>query len=354
MKNNTTNHILFKELVDNAFDFLERAISEFETQPKYSVVHFSTALELILKARLVHEHWSLIVEGVPNIRSFTKGDFRSINFKDIIPKIEGVLSETIDKTVKDAFKKISEHRNQMVHFFHEIDNSKKKEKLNEIAIEQSLAWYHLQQLLMKWEPIFSDYNTRIDLMVYKMRNHTSYLQAVYQQILPQIENDKKSGKRYFNCDSCGLEASLQHNIHEKISEAECRICSHNMFLINMSCVACEAIIEFSNDNFPGYRCQECQEKVTIDDIKHFFNTNPATYDDTEVIVMNCALCTGSDTVVQYNNVYFCANCFHYEKEIAVCQSCHEGQLAGGKLEDSYVYGCEHCDGQGNRLTYEPE
>ena len=39
-------------LVENAIDFLNQAADELANNPKYSVIHFYTAVELLLKARL--------------------------------------------------------------------------------------------------------------------------------------------------------------------------------------------------------------------------------------------------------------------------------------------------------------
>ena len=49
---------IFESLTRNAFDFLERGIAEFDASPKYSVIHFCAAVEMLLKARLLKEHWS--------------------------------------------------------------------------------------------------------------------------------------------------------------------------------------------------------------------------------------------------------------------------------------------------------
>ncbi|HSH26283.1 MAG TPA: hypothetical protein VK972_00705 [Wenzhouxiangella sp.] len=35
-------------LSESAFDFLERSVEEIKAHPKYSVIHFATAVELIL------------------------------------------------------------------------------------------------------------------------------------------------------------------------------------------------------------------------------------------------------------------------------------------------------------------
>ena len=51
-----SQHDIFDSLARNAFDFLERGIGEFDKTPKYSVIHFCAAVEMLLKARLMKEH----------------------------------------------------------------------------------------------------------------------------------------------------------------------------------------------------------------------------------------------------------------------------------------------------------
>jgi hypothetical protein len=69
-------------LIKNALDFLKHAIDDFSTHPKHSVINFYTAVELFLKARLLEEHWSLIVVKDPDRRKFEAGDFISVTFEE--------------------------------------------------------------------------------------------------------------------------------------------------------------------------------------------------------------------------------------------------------------------------------
>jgi hypothetical protein len=70
-------HDVFDSLARNAFDFLEREIVEFDQASKYSVIHLYAAVEMLLKARLMREHWSLIVSKPEqaNLAKFMAGDF---------------------------------------------------------------------------------------------------------------------------------------------------------------------------------------------------------------------------------------------------------------------------------------
>ena len=56
-------------LLDNGMDFLKKAQTEFATSPTHSIVSFWTAVELLLKVPLAHEHWSLVCSGKKIIRS---------------------------------------------------------------------------------------------------------------------------------------------------------------------------------------------------------------------------------------------------------------------------------------------
>lgn len=64
--------IEFVNLVGNGFDFLKKSMQEFDKEPKFSVIHFYSALELFLKARFpLREHWTLFSRGQ------TKGTWRA-------------------------------------------------------------------------------------------------------------------------------------------------------------------------------------------------------------------------------------------------------------------------------------
>jgi hypothetical protein len=71
---------LFDELVLNAIDFAQRSVKEVKRSPKYSMIHFSSALELFLKARLLREHWSLVVSRpeTASLVTFRSGQFHSV------------------------------------------------------------------------------------------------------------------------------------------------------------------------------------------------------------------------------------------------------------------------------------
>jgi len=90
---------LFDSLMTNAFDFLSKSIEEFDENPKYSLVNFYSAIELLLKARLLYDHWSMVVAKGSDLNydSFIKGDFQSVTSKDSIYRLRNALKVNISK-----------------------------------------------------------------------------------------------------------------------------------------------------------------------------------------------------------------------------------------------------------------
>lgn len=87
---------IFTDLVDNAIDFVEVAIEEVKQKSEYSIIHFYAAVGLVLKARILREHWTPVVSKKkdPNIDKFFNSDFQSIS-KDYIDVIKKKLSHRV-------------------------------------------------------------------------------------------------------------------------------------------------------------------------------------------------------------------------------------------------------------------
>ena len=143
MPRNKSRNSLFDELVLNAIDFARRSVKEVERSPKYSMIHFSSALELFLKARLLCEHWSLVVSRPEmTLGSIPLGKFHSVLMDEAINRLRNVADERISEPAAKAFRAVREHRNRLVHFFHpDIARSAATAKLEEVVSDQFKAWF---------------------------------------------------------------------------------------------------------------------------------------------------------------------------------------------------------------------
>jgi len=88
-----SKELMFRRLVDNALDFLSKAIEDLKEHPKYSMINFHASVELFVKARLMAEHWTLVVakRQEPDWTKFVAGDFQSVSLDDAANRLDKII-----------------------------------------------------------------------------------------------------------------------------------------------------------------------------------------------------------------------------------------------------------------------
>lgn len=344
------NEEMFSRLVDNAFDFLFKAISEIERQPKYSVIHFYAAVELFVKARLMKEHWSLIISQRQEADwdKFIVGDFQSITLSEAANKLKKVVRSGLSKAELDAFKEVANDRNKMVHFFHEAHSVEESSKFKRNIVKKQLkAWFFLHQLLIgKWKSEFLLWNEKISELDGELRNLHEFLQVVFYNLKPQIEDNKKIGILYNECPSCGFEAQEHSGDENTVYEAKCLVCGLTENSLNIECPECEEPVILKNEGFG--QCQSCKKNLEPEDVAGALIDSGAAHiaameGDDSWGEGNCSECDGYHTVVRTeNDEWICASCFGVFASLETCGWCNEPNT--GDMEHSYVAGCNHCEG----------
>lgn len=96
----------------------------------------------------------------------------------------------------------------------------------------------------------------------------------------------------------------------------------------------------------GFACEKCDYEVSDEsEIFDLLDQNMVrgTKDDLDSDTpANCDECQGYHTVCEYEGGYLCTNCFAYFNSVGQCQWCNDPMT--GDTEDTYVTGCEHCEG----------
>lgn len=371
---NNDNEFEILNLLENAFDFLESAILEFEDKLQYSVVHFVIAIELILKSRLLFEHWALIVDGEPCLKNFKTGNFKSIDYTQLIKRIRNTTSDVISDETEKIFKAIASERNKIVHFIHpmttqgdiEIDITKEKMK---VAIIELSAWEKLKELLEgDWFPLYSNicnhYEYSIDKLSSMIAKLESYYQLKYESIKADIIQDIKNGRLYRICPNCKQESSrISNTENDNIKEFVCRVCGNSFLTFEYRCLNCEkkhyiSIDDLKSDFF--MKC-DCSYNISLNDILisivekiqnkeeryvllNDFVVNKNNYFDNKQI--NCANCDGYNSVVRRNDIAICVDCGKFQclSELKTCEYCGEQILGEIDISGSGYFGCPFCDG----------
>lgn len=338
---------LFESLVENALDFLKHAIDEFEAAPKYSIIHFYAAVELFLKARLLAEHWTLVVSKDADHDKFVAGDFISVTFVEACSRLSKIVKSGIDDSARIKFDSIRKHRNKMVHFFHESKDSSKK-LTEEIAIEQLGAWYELQQLLtVSWAQYFEAWEKDFSDIERRLKRQREYLAAKFEALKPQLEKLKEQNVDIETCASCHFDAAQIIPDVGELSEAICLVCGHKKRRLNFACPECEA--ESWMEDGGEFTCPNCKHKLDEEALVDAIDENIVTQDNyfENELPANCGECEGYHTVVLYKDKYLCVRCLDVSDQLENCGWCSEANT--GNMENSSWSGCTVCDGRAGDL-----
>ena len=343
---------LLERLVENAMDFLSQSIDEFDERPKFSVIHFHAAVELFLKARLMAEHWSLVVSKRtdPNWDTFVSGDFVSVTFEEAADKLEKIVRSGLSKPERETFRRLTKHRNKMVHFFHEAVLAVEKEKLRrDIAKEQLTAWYVLHKLLTsRWKDVFFHWADKLEIINKLLRKQNEFLQVVFDQLGPEIINREGNGAIFRDCPICDFQSQEHTDEIGILYKAKCLVCEFVDRCLTIECPVCNSTVLFVNKGFG--QCGVCERKFEPEHLVGELIDESASYiaakeGDDSWDPGNCNNCDGYHTVVRINDdddKYLCTSCFDEFDSIQCCGWCNE--LNTGDMEHSYWAGCNFCDG----------
>ena len=282
-----------ERLVEHALDFLAKAISELDDHPKYSVIHVYAALELFLKARLMAEHWTLVVakQKEPDLDKFLSGDFQSVSLRDAATRLDKVVRSGLSKQVLEAFGNVGKHRNKMVHFLHEAHTKEENDAVKqEIAKQQLNAWYFLNRLLtVKWKEVFESCANQIAEIDARLRKLHGFLQVVFENLTPEIKKRKGQGMQFGICPSCQFESQEYEAKTNSISEAKCLVCKLTEWRLQIICPECDSLVVFVNNGFAS--CASCDKSFEPDDVVSILGDVDEFYD-----FGNCSDCDGYHTV----------------------------------------------------------
>jgi len=342
----------FDDVVRNAFDFLGRSIDELEQHPKYSVIHFYSAIELFVKARLLKEHWTLIVAKPDQAdkAKFQRGDFQSVGLKEANERLTKVASDgLLDEELK-CFDGLRQERNQMVHFAHAAqgDDAVAAKEMDRIVSDHAKGWLYLRRLLAgRWKEHFAAHADTINALDHRMREQTKSLERKFLLLTDDIATAMAAGSHFMACPSCGFE-SFEVEQPVWIGVGKCLTCGFSSSVMTLECMnkACAQPILLAG----GYEwCAECAHEYTPEQVEAVLEEHDllraTDYKDPEDLAhASCGNCGSYETVVPLeNDEWFCTDCFDVEAYIGQCDWCTG--YSTHVPEESYALGCSQCEGR---------
>ncbi len=344
---------MFDKLVLNAFDFIHRALTVIESDPKISVIFFWTGLELFVKARLLKEHWSLILTDPKkaDLAKFKKGDFHSVSFTTAMNRLQKVSGSKVAAAKDRCFGILRDHRNKLVHFFSDDYSSQdNKTEVQKAVIEQFRAWYYLHVWLTHiWRQEFSGYTTRIEETHELISQNRKFLQAKHDGLAPVLKEILDHGSFVAECRACLFVSALEsqrikHPDLEVIAH-KCLVCDHIRLLLRAKCPHCQSSIEI--EELGERPCYSCEKNIDLADLIR--NIGPAMVAKDDLMEPSLAYCSDCEhswepSVVRLKDGnLLCLSCITIHDQVSECEYC--GERITGDAIGTHWEGCVVCQGR---------
>ena len=351
-----TKDEMFDAVVKNAIDFIDASLDNLSSRPKNGIVDFYTAIELFLKARLMAEHWSLIVSRVDlaSLSSFSVGDFHSVYLEDAAKRLKDIVGEAIEEKALNNFKALAEHRNQIVHFAHTDYPDVNGIKAG-VVIEQWISWYYLHELLtIKWKDTFKVYIAEFERLNARIVAEKAFIQSRYNDLQPTIQEMQKKGSIFVDCGSCQTNAGLVSETPAWGSSYVCMVCQKAGIAVKstaekISCDKCRNEFEFFNSTVKS--CPHCAEYLDTDKLislcKTKYTTGDEWWDEETPCAAYCHECRHPKPSVFYiDGLWSCVSCFDRGWQAIECPHCTE--FVTGDMDTIKYFACCKCEGEMRR------
>lgn len=108
-------------VVENGLDFLQHAVEEMAQDPaddKYAAIHLFGAIEVLIKARLIREHWTLacVKADGATLAGFKNGDVATVDGLQGLKRLESNAGLAISKQHTLDVDAVRRLRNRVAHF----------------------------------------------------------------------------------------------------------------------------------------------------------------------------------------------------------------------------------------------
>ena len=114
-------------LLDNALDYLrwatEHTTEDEDRHWKQALLNLAAGIELLLKARLQEEHWSLLFADIDkaSARRLRTGDFVSVDARTALSRLEEIAGVKLSDEDRQPLRVLREFRNGAQHFALDVE-----------------------------------------------------------------------------------------------------------------------------------------------------------------------------------------------------------------------------------------
>jgi hypothetical protein len=311
------------DLLENGLDFILSSVKLIVEKKKvqdykYSILHLSAGLELVLKERLKKEHWSFIFENIDKAKQelLSTGDFQSVKLDSLLNRLKELC--TIDFTPGDlaVLQDLKKRRNKIEHFaFNETELSLKS--LSAKVLNFVFEFIHNEldnadfsaSTMAQIEEIrenaleFKDFvvhrfdNLKAKLDGLKKEDFTLVVQCPYcDQESLVLDQDKIAHDGNVKCEVCLIESDPESVAFDYVQN----VLGHFHY---------NAVRD--GDEFPLYNCPECGLNTFVETGEEYICFNCCETSSLES-TNECSYC-GEKYYPKADDLGFCDECWEYKE-----------------------------------------
>jgi len=204
-------------LIENARDFVLEAVKYTKAGTprdwKYALLNLAAGLEIMMKALLDREHWTLVFQDVDDAsrERLESGEFKSVDFPTAVKRLATLTETPISENDRAYMDKIRRLRNRMLHFDVKLTEAQAK-----AVLAQGLS-------------VFGDLHEHVDqgagqddflgLMRRELAVFQEFISVRLAKVRPQLKGAERPARRFRECPDC-LQATLVVNE----DEVDCLFC----------------------------------------------------------------------------------------------------------------------------------
>ncbi|MGW4022392.1 hypothetical protein [Streptomyces sp. NPDC005009] len=298
--------------VRNGMDFLLSAFDHLRGEPdarevKYAVLHLQAAVEVLLKARLIREHWSLVFSdpGKAKRADYEKGSFNSCTALGAVDRLNNIVNLQISKEQRQAISNLADTRNALTHLGHTASVFA-VEAQAALVLDFLLNFIHRELL-----PTLSSEAGFVETAMDQLRVRLGEVESFVVQRSNRLEQELEPlNGRTVQCPACG-----QWAVALGESPLSCRFCMEEWETPH----ELAAWYAESGPGMPLYVCQGCRGYTVV--------RGASLAKDKRALVDLCFGCT-SDYTGWRPCERGCDALVHPEGDRLVCRDCQFDEEVG--------------------------
>lgn len=287
------------KILEMSLNFLESSVDYIKgdqsklTELQFSTIHLVAAIELMLKARLVEEHWSLIIKDTNQLNQtkFKSGDFKSLNIDEAISRIVNVCGIKISDKNRKRIDRLKKERNKIIH----IGSSVNQYQASSFIVD---AYSFLYDFAIEAR-LFSQ-GSDLEIIFSEIKTKINNIEDFVTNRLNHIRNILVKHNNVINCPEC-----WQKSVVFSEKSRDCLFCRKEFEIDDFVGLYCDTFFSFDFIGDIVSECPECGENSAI-----------FAEEIGSVICLSCG-----STIIGYLQCMDCGEFFYGDSNYPICPVC---------------------------------